>query len=135
MLPPDLGSLGARQLRDLDDDDHDDGHDDGHNGENGENGGGVSVSFAQKEGGKEERREERKKERKASVSGRLSPPGSPTARLKMDPSLRLSLQELQKALMDLGLYVEESCVTQHHITPFIHPLYTIIAVHTPMYTH
>ena len=29
---------------------------------------------------------------------------------------------------------EESCVTQHHITPGIHPLYTFTAVHTPVYT-
>ena len=28
-------------------------------------------------------------------------------------------------------YVEVSCVTQHHITPFIHPLYTCIH---PLYT-
>ena len=27
------------------------------------------------------------------------------------------------------------CVTQHHSTPIIHPLYTSIAAHTPMYTH
>ena len=32
-------------------------------------------------------------------------------------------------------YVEESCVTQHHITPGIYPLYTFIAVYAPMYTH
>ena len=31
-------------------------------------------------------------------------------------------------------YVEESCVTQHHITPRIHPLYTFIAAYSPMYT-
>ena len=36
------------------------------------------------------------------------------------------------------LYVEESCVTQHHIIPFIHPLYTLYSrtytyVH-PLYT-
>ena len=32
-------------------------------------------------------------------------------------------------------YVEESCVTQHHVTPGIHPVYTCIAVYTPVYTH
>ena len=38
-------------------------------------------------------------------------------------------------------YVEESCVTQHHITPGIHPvytrytpLYTCVTIFTPMYT-
>ena len=33
-----------------------------------------------------------------------------------------------------GEYVEKRCVTQHHIIPFLHPFYTVIAVHTPMYT-
>ena len=31
-------------------------------------------------------------------------------------------------------YVEESYVTQHHITPGIHPLYTCITIFTPMHT-
>ena len=31
-------------------------------------------------------------------------------------------------------YVEESCVTQHHITPGIYPLYTFIAVYAPICT-
>ena len=32
------------------------------------------------------------------------------------------------------MYVKELSVTQHHITPCKHPLYTFIAVHTPVYT-
>ena len=32
------------------------------------------------------------------------------------------------------VYVEESCVTQHHITPGIYPLYTFIAVYSPICT-
>ena len=31
-------------------------------------------------------------------------------------------------------YVEESCVTQHHVIPGIYPLYTCITICTPMYT-
>ena len=31
-------------------------------------------------------------------------------------------------------YVEESCVTQHHITRGIHPVYTLIAAYAPMCT-
>ena len=45
----------------------------------------------------------------------------------------LGVLALPGAFLEAG-YVEESCVTHHHITPCIHPLYTVIAVYTSICT-
>ena len=67
-------------------------------------------------------------------AGRLRHKAEQETELASDKE-RIRFMEKQNDRAKRGGYVEESCVTQHHITPGIYPLYTFIAVYSPICTH